>query len=288
MSKGIGLIGYGYWGPKLARCLNKLEALQCICDLDEKKRASAFEEWNVETFSNLNAFFSFPIDAVAIATPPENHYEVAKIALEAGKDVFIEKPMTTSYREAVELANLATQKGLSLMVGHIYLHNGGIKAMPIPVGKAELYVRLLNEAGAPSPSARDPIWAGLPHAVSLALRFFPDGPESIDAKRRDDRIKVHLKYWNGSEAYLDLADYAGRKERIVELRVGNTRYCFDTKNPEGYWKISGVDEVQIGFGKEHEPLLEECKAFLDYKGVDPIGPKVVRLIEEIKECLKSV
>ena len=288
--KRIGLVGYGYWGSKLARCFNELGALKAIYELDPNRCDIAQRDYpGIPIVSMLDVDFSFPgdLDTIAVATPPETHYVIARDALEAGKDVFIEKPMTTKVVQAIHLTDLATQKGLNLMVGHIYLHNGGIQRMPIPVGKAELYVQLLNEKGGPSPSTRDVLWAALPHACSLALYFFPDEPESIWANGNEDRVRVRLNYWNGSSAYLDVGDNTGRRLRRVELRTGNTRYLFNTNRPNLCMAFAGILGKEMIEDTPHvEPLMVECIEFLNYKGVDLMGPKVVKLIEDIVACLK--
>jgi len=193
--------------------------------------------------------------------------------------------MTTSFSQAKQLVELATEKQLNLMVGHIYLHNSGIERMPIPVGPAALYIQLLNDKGGPSTSPRDVAWASLPHAISLALHFFPDLPEEVMAERTEHRIKALFRYWNGSKAYLDVGDFADRKLRKVELRVGNARYFFDATSPNVFLKCSGVVSTQV-VCVNREPLMAECKAFLEYQGVDIMGPKVVKLIEEIMGSCK--
>ena len=288
MTRKVGLVGYGYWGRNLARCFKELGVLTVIADKDSIRRSRAIEEQDASCYGTLGAILDYvdPVDAIAIATPPETHYDIAQQALNEGKDVFIEKPMTTSYNDAVHLAEIAKDKERNLMVGHIYLHNGGIKAMPIPVGKAELYVQLLNEGGGPSPSTRDVVWAGLPHACSLALHFFPDEPEWIEAKREGERIKVMLAYWNSSMAYLDVGDNTGRKLREVELRNGASTYSFSVSSP-GRMAFNVGLGWNSGGGPNEEPLMTECKAFLEYKGVDLMGPKVVKLIEGIVNACKT-
>jgi len=285
MSRRVGLCGFGYWGKNLARCFNDLGVLKVIYDFNMVPRDRAREAYlHVDVRPTYDGIDFEGVDSIVVATPPQTHYDIARLALNAGKDVFIEKPMTTSSADAESLVKQARAQGRNLMVGHIYLHNEGIKRMPVPVGKAELYVQLLNEGGAPSESTRDMAWAGLPHACSLALHFFPDWPDVIEAEIDGDRIKACLRYWNGSEAYLDVGDNTGRKLRRVELRIQNSRYLFDVARHEGVTLISGTDITSFGFGqdqKEVEPLKVECKAFLEYQGVDLMGPKVVKLIEEI-------
>ena len=268
----VGLCGCGYWGRNLARCFNGLGALKALYDTDvEKARNLPYQLPYV--WSSFEEFLD-NVDAIVIATPPKTHYDIALQALNAGKDIFIEKPMTTSSTDAEALIEQAKAQGRNLMVGHIYLHNEGIKRIPIPVGKAELYVQLLNERGAPSESTREVAWAGLPHAVSLALHFFPDWPDVIKAQRNGDRIQVYLLYWNGSEVYLDVGDNTGRRLRKVELRIQGSRYLFDVANP------NCLNGEPVGV-RNPEPLRTECEAFLEYQGVDLMGPKVVKLIEEI-------
>ena len=286
MIKKVGLAGYGYWGSKLARCFNELGVLRVIYDFNMVPREKARVNYpHVDVRPTYEGIDFEGVDAVVVATPPETHFQVAKKVLEAGLDVFIEKPMTTSHNDAIHLAEIARNKGCNLMVGHIYLHNSGIKAMPVPVGQAELYVQLLNEGGGPSESTREVIWAGLPHACSLALHFFPDQPEEIEVKRTRDRIQVGLYYWNGSVALLDVGDYTDRQLRRVELRQGDTRYLFDVKDPTLCTIASGIFEKGRWESSPHvEPLMAECMEFLNYKGVDPLGPKVVKLIEEIRDA----
>jgi len=289
--KKVALVGYGHWGKNLARCFNELGALVAIVDADPIRFSLAKDTYlRAQICKDVGSLLRWiegdrgvgpQVDAIVIATPPETHYDIAHQALNERMDVFIEKPMTTNSEEAKALCDLAKFRKLNLMVGHIYLHNGGVKAMPIPVGKAELYIQLLNEKGAPSDSTRDVVWAGLPHVCSLALHFFPDEPESIWAKRDKDRIRVVLNYWNGSTAYLDVGDNTGRKLRRVELDWGSSRYLFDVKDPNLCYLQSGIEVKSFGTSMGPEPLMEECKAFLEYQGVDLMGPKVVKLIEEI-------
>ena len=285
----VGLAGCGYWGEKLARTLNNLGVLTALCDVDEDKLQGLGIQYGskVMRFPVYKHMLS-ALEGVVIATPPRTHYELAKQALEMGKHVFVEKPMTTSHAQAMALSDLATKESLNLMVGHIYLHNDGIKRMPIPIGKAELYIQLLNEGRGPSESTRDVIWAGLPHACSLALHFFPDMPELVEARREKDRIKATLRYWNGSVVYLDVGDNTGRKLRRVELRERDSRYLFNVSSPNICFLRSGVEVKSFGHNEPYkEPLMEECKAFLEYKGVDLLGPKVVKLIEEIMGACKA-
>ena len=287
-----GLIGYGYWGQKIARVLNQLGVLRAICDKNCFNLLDGYEKVScLYGYENLLA----ESDAVVIATPPETHYEIAKVALEAGKHVFVEKPLATDYKQAKELEELAKEKGLRLRVGHIYLHCPGLLAIPKFIGEAELWVKLLNIAGAPSETTREIIWAGLPHAVSIALHFFGDKPDDIRIMKKDEhRVRLDLAWDDHSRAYLDVGDYTGRRMRDVELRVGNTRWNFNADKPyiqrmtvsEGEIRLWCSPDLQktiasVSESSDPDPLTLELKAFLEKDGVDTMGSKVVKLIERI-------
>ena len=280
----VGVVGLGYWGPKLARCFKELGVLEAVCDVAADRLDKALPLGAKQT-QRLESFLAL-VDAVAIATPPETHHTLAKQALEAGKHVFVEKPLATSYNEAVGLVRLAEAKQLTLKVGHIYLHCPGFMAVPRPVGAADLYVRLLNVAGPPSNSTRDLIWAGLPHAASIALSFFPKRPDSMEVSAAEHRIQVRLRYWNGSKAFFDVGDYTGVKIRAVELRIGERSYLYDGDSPNEYTLYSGMKTEHVTAALDSkEPLVRECEDFLK-GGIDYMAPVAVGIIQEIQEIIK--
>jgi len=127
----IGMIGFGYWGPNLVRNFTAASTTHvvAIADQDEARRktASAQYPW-AKTHADAAAVFADPeIDAVALATPLFTHYPLAKLALEAGKHVLIEKPLATSVAECNELAALAEKNNLMLMVDHTFVFTGAVR-----------------------------------------------------------------------------------------------------------------------------------------------------------------
>lgn len=289
----VGLIGYGYWGKKLTRVLKDLGVLLAIADSQPSKLQEALDSGIMKAKHLLGCYEDLAeeeLDAAVIATPPETHYQVAKWVLENGLHAFIEKPLTTRYEEAKELEELAMRKNLTLQVGHIYLHSAALKAIPIPVGPARLHVRLLNKEGPPSSSTRDILWAGLPHALSVALHFFNTMPWKVEAWSREGTVYVHLD-WFGRDrgAWLEVGDYTGERARQVELRMGDELYHFTADRPGFLHKVQEGIEV---YGTEplvaEEPLVTEMKHFLESPGVDSMGSKVVRIIERVVSCLLPV
>ncbi len=127
----VGIIGYGYWGPRIARNFQTTKGceLAVICDksVDSMRRAKQAHP-GVSVTCDANEVLCSPhIDAVAVITPVWTHFELAKAALQNGKHVFVEKPFTSTAAQAEELIELASRKGLIIMVDHTFLFTGAVK-----------------------------------------------------------------------------------------------------------------------------------------------------------------
>jgi predicted dehydrogenase len=127
----VGIIGYGYWGPNVARNVHGLEncELAAICDQNPASLRSAERAFpKVELTTDYSTLLnSAQIDAIAVVTPVWTHFDLAKSALQNGKHVFVEKPFTSTAREAEELIKLASRKKLQIMVDHTFLFTGAVK-----------------------------------------------------------------------------------------------------------------------------------------------------------------
>jgi predicted dehydrogenase len=138
----IGVIGCGYWGPNLIRNFaeNERAQLRWICDTDERRLNAIGRRFPAaRTAADYQRLLADPeLDAVVIATPVATHYRFAKDALLAGKHVLIEKPFTTSSREARELVELAKRHGLTLMVDHTFVYTGAVRRIKEIVESGEL------------------------------------------------------------------------------------------------------------------------------------------------------
>ena len=124
----VGLIGYGYWGPNVARNLynNKDMDFCCICDRkkDRLEKAKKVYAEGVEYIADSNQVIEDrQIDAVCLAVETSAHYNLAKAALQAGKHVYVEKPFTDKLSDAIELEALAEKKGLRIHVDHIMVYH---------------------------------------------------------------------------------------------------------------------------------------------------------------------
>src|SRR6266576_2145548 len=138
----FGVIGYGYWGPNVVRNLSNLEysRVAMVCDSSPNSRRRVEKACpQVRVCADYaEVVTSSEIDAVAIVTPVWTHFELAKAALENGKHVFLEKPLTSTTEQAEELIELAERKNLKLMVDHTFLFSGPVMKIRQLVDGGEL------------------------------------------------------------------------------------------------------------------------------------------------------
>ena len=131
MPISVGVIGCGYWGPNLIRNFAESEAaeLRWICDGDPRRLEKVSRRYpSARAARDYEELINDPaLDAVVVATPVATHYPFARRALEAGKHVLVEKPLTASAREAEELIRLAALSGLVLMVDHTFIYTGAVR-----------------------------------------------------------------------------------------------------------------------------------------------------------------
>jgi UDP-2-acetamido-3-amino-2,3-dideoxy-glucuronate N-acetyltransferase len=135
----IAVIGNGYWGKNLVRNFHALGVLKYVCDSRSEALQEAREQFGVDTCSSLKELINDPeIRGVAIAAPAAQHYRLAKEFLLAGKDVYVEKPLSLRVDEGQELVEIAEARQRVLMVGHILQYHPAILKLKELIGSGEL------------------------------------------------------------------------------------------------------------------------------------------------------
>ncbi|MEW5984267.1 MAG: Gfo/Idh/MocA family oxidoreductase [Acidobacteriota bacterium] len=128
---GIGVIGYGYWGPNLVRNFAETEGARVVgvCDRRPERLDLARRRYpGIQVTADPDELIGSPIvDAVVVATPVSTHYLLANAALQAGKHVLIEKPMTATSDQSGRLIDLAGARGLTLMVDHTFVYAAAVR-----------------------------------------------------------------------------------------------------------------------------------------------------------------
>lgn len=184
----VGVVGCGYWGPNLVRNFRKISncIVKAICDVNVERLVhlqSLYPE--VETVADFERFLGdSALDAVAIATPVNHHYSLAKASLLAGKHTFIEKPMASSSAECEELIEIARRKDLILMVGHTYLYSAPVKKIVELVEAGDIgEIRYINCRRLNLGLFQKDInvaWDLAPHDISIILHVFGECPVSVN------------------------------------------------------------------------------------------------------------
>ena len=127
----FGVVGYGYWGPNLVRNLFEVSETQVVAvsDMRQDRLNLVRNRYpSVEVTTDLDQLLSNPkIDAIAIATPVSTHYDLALRALQSGKHVMVEKPMTSTSEQAMRLIDEAARRNLVLMVDHTFVYTGAVR-----------------------------------------------------------------------------------------------------------------------------------------------------------------
>lgn len=127
----VGVVGYGYWGPNLVRNLFEVSETQVVAvsDMREDRLQQVKSRYpSVEVTTDFRQLLNNPeIDAIAIATPVSTHYDLALQALQSGKHVMVEKPMTSSSEQALHLIEEAARRKLTLLVDHTFVYTGAVR-----------------------------------------------------------------------------------------------------------------------------------------------------------------
>jgi predicted dehydrogenase len=138
----VGVIGYGYWGPNLVRNFNETQGCQVayVSDLRSERLALVAGRYpTVVTTTDYSDMLADPkVDAVAVATPISSHFELALQALEAGKHVLVEKPLTAKSEQARRLIDEANRRKLTLMVDHTFVYTSAVQKIRELVAADEL------------------------------------------------------------------------------------------------------------------------------------------------------
>jgi predicted dehydrogenase len=185
----VGVIGYGYWGPNIVRNFFGTASCEVKMVADAREERLALLAKNYPSIKGVKdadeIILGREIDAVVVATPVFTHFGLAKRALDNGKHVLIEKPMTSSVAEADELINLASQKGLTLMADHTFLYTGAVEKMKAliesdSIGTPRYFDSTRINLGLFQPDV-NVLWDLAPHDISILTYLISENPESINA-----------------------------------------------------------------------------------------------------------
>ncbi len=319
--RSLALVGIGYWGKNLARNFHALGVLHTICDTNiELLQANKEKYPDVALTTDLDSLLTNDaISSLAIAAPAIQHYELARKALLAGKDVFVEKPICLTVREAEELVALAAKNACILMVGHILHYHPCVQKLQEMVGRGELgkvqYIVSNRLALGSIRTEENALWNFAPHDVSVILSLCGERmPEEVRCVGSDcvskgvaDVSLTTLRFDGDLRAHIYVSWLNPFKEqRLVVVGSGGLAVFDDTKPwkdkllvyrnhvhwTQGSKPIINPDEMQHVEVVEKEPLREECLHFLQCcrDRTEPItdgqeGLRVMRILEAAQQSM---
>ncbi|HEV2963654.1 MAG TPA: Gfo/Idh/MocA family oxidoreductase [Candidatus Angelobacter sp.] len=322
--KRVGVVGLGAWGWNVARNFAELKDCKLVtcCDTDERRRANAARAWpGVVPVNTFDEMLLQEIDAVVISSPAVTHYDLAKKALLAGHDVFVEKPFTLRLSHAEELVELAEKQGNVLMVGHLLEYHPVVRRLKAMIQSGELgplyyiYTQRVNLGRIRGDE--NALWSFAPHDISQILYLLDMEPTDVSVRGQsyiqdgiEDVAFVSLYFENRIMAHIHLSWLDPHKVRKTTIVGADKMAVFD--DAEATEKLRIYDNhaevpaartygeaIQVRFGDiliprvdMTEPLKIECQHFVDCMTTrsTPVsdgrdGLRVVRILEAAQQSL---
>jgi len=281
----IAVIGCGYWGKNLVRNFNELGELQMICDATLDGRTLAEElAPNAEIVSDFQQVLMSDVQGVAIATPAETHYSLVAQAIQAGKDVFVEKPLALTYEEGAHLVELAKHHERMLVVGHVLEYHPAILKLRELIDSGELgkvqYIYSNRLSLGKIRREENILWSFAPHDIAVILRLMGSIPFQVVACGGNyiqpniaDVTITNLLFNNGVRAHIHVSWLHPFKEQRLVVIGSKKMASFDDVSKKLVLYDQRVDlkegepipvkreGEEIAFA-DNEPLRMECQAFI--------------------------
>jgi predicted dehydrogenase len=303
---GLAVIGAGYWGPNLVRTALATPTLRLewLCDLNLERATSVLGSYTtVKATDSYDAVLSDPdVGAVAIATPAATHFDLVRAALEAGKHVLVEKPLTPSVADGEKLAALARRSGLRIMCDHTYCYTPAVQRIRElirsgQIGEVQFVDSVRINLGLVQPDV-DVLWDLAPHDLSILDFVLPEEvrPVAVAAHTGDPigagrACVAYLSVWlsNGALAHVHVNWMSPTKIRTTVFGGSRRTIVWDDTNPARRLAIHdrGVDRLDANELAQDE----RRQALISYRTGDtlvPALPEREALMEVMAEFSASI
>jgi predicted dehydrogenase len=290
------LVGTGYWGPNLANAIERTgkAVLGWLCDANPKNLSSLAQRYpQAETTTDIGEVMrDASVDAVFISSPTTTHYEFGKQALEAGKHVLIEKPLTTRSREAATLVRLAEERCRVLMVGHVFEYNPAIRAVDDLIKSGELgeiyYMSFERTNLGPVRTDVGALWDLATHDAAIMCDFMSASPVSVTARGQsylnpgiEDVVFATFIFEQGAAAHVHASWLNPSKVRQITV-VGSKKMAvcddLDLRSPVRLY------DKRVSL----PPLSEITGSFLQHKTLVVDSGAVIPVIQTREPLLVEV
>lgn len=324
---GIGVVGYGYWGPNLVRNFSTSESTRVlgVSDLDPAKLATSKRIYpSITTTSDFRDLLAnSEIDAIAIATPVHTHYELALAGLKAGKHVFVEKPLAPTSDQVRRLIDEAARRNLILMVDHTFLYTPAVQKIRELVhedglGEIYYYDSIRSSLGL-FQSDVNVIWDLAVHDISIIRYILKEEPVAVSATGSchvagSPENMAHITIFFGSNCVAHVSVNWLSPIKVRQTFIGGSRKMIVYDDVEPTEKVKVYDKgitLNSSPEKEHqfrigyragdmwaphispkEALQTEVDHFSDCirSGKQPIsdGASALRVIEVLEAASRSI
>ena len=315
----VAVVGCGYWGKNLVRVFSQLGVLAAVSDQHPPTAVKISADYGVPARQFVDLLGDAEISALAIAAPAAQHAALAKRALNAGKHTFVEKPIALVVSDAEELCDLAEQRGLTLMVGHLLqYHPAFLKLRELidggELGRVQyLYSNRLNLGRIRR--EEDILWSFAPHDISMILALVRAQPDWITAvggrylhKSIADVTTTHLSFPGGERAHVFVSWLHPFKEQKLVVVGDRGMVVFDDGEPwdakvQLYrhridWHDGLPDPVRAAMEpvpvEKAEPLELECRHFVECIETGNVprtdgreGVQVLRVLQAAGEAMAA-
>jgi UDP-2-acetamido-3-amino-2,3-dideoxy-glucuronate N-acetyltransferase len=288
MKKNIAVVGCGHWGKNLVRNFAELGALVAVCDPNDDLAKSYAKKYKVDNLSFTAIINDATIEGVVLAVPAPLHASMAIEVMNAGKHVYVEKPLAMNRIEAEVMIASATENHVQLMVGHLLQYHPVFMTVRGLVESGELgslrYVYSNRLSFGKVRSEEDVIWSFAPHDISMILSLTGQEPDVVRTESSRilqpdiaDTATVHMEFKSALKAHVSVSWLHPYKEQKLVVVGEDAMAVFDDTKP---WneklalyrhsvKSSGSQpslekaEVEYLEVPQSEPLRNECQHFLD-------------------------
>ena len=278
----IAVVGFGMWGKNIVRNFYNLNVLDIVCDLDEEVHKVIKEQFpGVKVTKDFNDIINDEsITGVAIVTPSHTHFKLVKAMLEAGKNVYVEKPISTVAEEARVLTELADEKGLVLMVGHLLLYHPAVNRLKMLIEEGALGELVYAQSDRLNvnyhKNDRSVMWDLAPHDVSMIAYATGKEPVKVisavgcssDRNEIMDITHLTIEFEGGMVGQISDSWITPQKHVNLMIRGTKATAVFDDTLPTNKLKVydnfipANTQDFPLDY-LEIEPLKLECQHFVN-------------------------
>ena len=275
----IAVVGCGMWGRNIVRNFYNLNVLDTVCDIDEENRKKVLEQYpGVKVTTDFNEIINNK-EITAVAIVSHTHFKLVKAALEAGKNVYVEKPISTVAQEARDLSELAHEKGLVLMVGHLLLYHPAVNRLKMLIEDDVLGDIVYAQSDRLNvnyhKNDRSVMWDLAPHDVSMMSYVIGKAPKRVisavgaSSDRNDimDITHISIEFEDGVTGQISDSWITPRKHVTLLVRGTKKTAILDDTVPENKLVVfdnfeNNKQDITAPDVLEIEPLKLECQHFI--------------------------